>query len=309
MAGQLLYVANQSGNTVKVIDTSTNLVVQTISTPSAAGAVAIDIPRNLLYISRFSATGLDIYDINAATFSGPFSTIAGWSLVISPDGTQLFVGGFDTRFVQQFSLPAHVIGSSSTVSGYAGAFSLDSTKFYIAENPKFYEINASTMALISTLVIGGLTVSTQVAVTADGTKLFGTDQNTQNVYVVNIPALTLNTTIAMPDRTSNIVLSPDGTKMWAYSNGAITGTPKLYPITVATNVVGTGITVNTGGNNRTPIIILPDNRSCYVDSSTYVQPVDLITGVNGTTIPMTTGDTFGMCLGPVPVSEMIVMIV
>ena len=96
-SGTLVYVSNNGFNTVSVISTATNSVIDTITVGNAPYGIAVNSAGTRAYVAHLNSD--DVYVINTATNTVVGSPInLGGRLIgisITPDGTRVYVANFD----------------------------------------------------------------------------------------------------------------------------------------------------------------------------------------------------------------------
>lgn len=179
-AGKLyvtMYGAAGDGNTVSVIDTTTNQVT-TVSV-AAAGA-------------------------------GP------QGVAISPDGTRLWVGTAGSGNVSVVNTATNAVVKTIPVSGASGmAFSPDGHFAYVANFTANTVSVINTANYTTTATIGVGASPSFVAVSPDGSVAYVTNQQDNTVSVINTASKTVIKTITLVGSApAGIAVSPDGTHLY-----------------------------------------------------------------------------------------------
>jgi DNA-binding beta-propeller fold protein YncE len=125
-AGQTLYVSNNGGDTggpapdILVVSTATNQVIGTIPIPAYSIAFSPDGSQAYVATSQNNATGIAVVDTTslAVTNFAPcnVSSEAGQAVAVTPDGSELYTGGFTGAGAQPFtsiSYPGNVIDTET----------------------------------------------------------------------------------------------------------------------------------------------------------------------------------------------------
>ncbi|WP_319436033.1 YncE family protein [Mycobacterium sp. RTGN5] len=178
-AGKLyvtIYGAVADGNTVSVIDTTTNQV--TAVSVAAAGA-------------------------------GP------QAVAISPDGTRLWVSTAGSGNVSVINTATNAVVKTIPVSGAAGiAFSPDGHFAYVANFTAntVSVINTANYTTAATIPVGASPSS--VAVSPDGSVAYVTNQQDNTVSVINTATKTVIKTITVGSTAAGLAVSPDGTHLY-----------------------------------------------------------------------------------------------
>lgn len=168
-AQRRLYVANTNDNTVSVIDTATNRVIETIMLQPfaqkvdgvAPTALAIDRARNRLYIACGGINAVAVYDLGAKRLAGLIPT--GWypiSLSLDATGKQIAVGtllgvgsgqkeGANKRFVHANRGTVHVIPlpDEAQLASYTAAVGENNRLPFAEATPPRIDRNAAAKAI------------------------------------------------------------------------------------------------------------------------------------------------------------------
>jgi autotransporter-associated beta strand protein/YVTN family beta-propeller protein len=192
------YVTIPDNNSVSVIDTVSQTIVQTVATGAFPYGVAVGPDGLTVYVANHNADTVSVYAADPLTGQlTPTTTISTGvsprSLAVSPDGTRLYV-------VNQFG---------------------DTLGIY----------NTATNALITNVAVGSQPLS--VATNPAGTLLYVTNFGSQTVSVISTATDTVVATVSLlATNPREIVVSPDGNTVYtADSNG------KVIAISAATNQV------------------------------------------------------------------------
>ena len=107
-AGTRLYVGNAGSQSVTVIDTANNSVVTTVATSAIPGAIAVSRNGQFFYVTGTTLNQIQIYNATTNALVGtPVSSASGPNgLVISPDGSTLYVTNGGSSNGQAFSIDA-----------------------------------------------------------------------------------------------------------------------------------------------------------------------------------------------------------
>lgn len=219
-----------SQNTVSVVDTSTNLKVNTINVGNMPGGIALSIDESKLYVSNFLDVSISIIDTNNDQVIGTIPVSAPGSdfltgLVMNPNGQYLYAGFIS--FSSGYSYIKIISTSTNTVVGTSAALTT---------------INAPTNA-------GPFGIN----ITPDGTKLYTANLHDASLSIINVSGggLTLTEDAASPiaidggtyEGGSDVVLypgiNPSGTRVYiAQFNNASSPFPyenNVYVLDIASN--------------------------------------------------------------------------
>ena len=141
-----------------------------------------------------------------------------------------------------------------------------------------------------TPISGVGTSPNQIAITPDGKTAYVTDNGSNKVYPIALPAGTVGSPISVGGigvTPLGIAITPDGTKAYTANFGPASnfgGTGNtVTPIDLSNNTAGTPITV---GGGPWSIAVTPDSKTVYVGNSndSTVTPIDVATDTAGTAI-------------------------
>ena len=234
---------------MKVIDTSTNTLVSTITTGNTPQALAVSPNGDRLYVSNLGDGTVTVIDTTTNTVAGNPIDVGGAApaIAVSPDGNTLYASGFDDQ----------------TGSGRI-------TVVDLTGNQANQTINTDTPTL------------TGLSVSPDGTKLYGTGNFlTSDPAPVIVIDLTTSETSTLDGSSGSVnhALSPDGTNIYVTNMDG-----KVHVYDTATGAEATPIDVG----STTPlygISVSPDGRQALVtDITGTIHVIDTATGTQTGTI-------------------------
>lgn len=214
------------------------------------------------------------------------------AMAITPDG----VTGYATNdtVTTPLTLATNTAGADISVpAGPRGvAITPDGVTAYVVSNA----ISSVTPITVATNTAGASvplgTNITGIAITPDQTRAYITDTEADVVYQLNLPTITpVGATLPGFSSPTFLEITPDGTKAYVITLGSGIGPGSVTPIIIATNTVGTPITV---GNNPIAIAITPDGKSVYIangDAPFSVSVIDIASDTVIATIPLTSAPT------------------
>ncbi len=272
--GLHLYVLSMAGDTLSSIDTSTNLVVDTLALTAGEDPVAlIQSPdgSKLYLVDKFSLGTVSTVDVASFTETATNAVAAGtFDAAITPDGATLYT--VRSGFVTAYSLPSFTAGVPVAVATgpLALGISPDGTKAYVAS----YNTGNTVILDVATNAIVGLPIATgvgsqRVKFSPDGTKVYVTSDTGSKLTVITVSSgAAASQTI--PGAVA-IAFSPDSRFAYVgeYANG------KVDTIDVATNAVVSTVSSGLEGLDAS---ITPDGTRLYLprDSSTTVSALHLV---------------------------------
>jgi len=294
-AAPLAYVTNRDSSTLSVVDTSTNMVVNTISLPGATPyGIVFSHDGNFAYVTSFFTNTVLAVDLTTNTVA--HSAAVGGApaqLSLTPDGSRLYVANngdvtisvIDTT---TFQVVATIPLGSAPQGPQSVPISPDGKRAYAInyDGGNVAVIDTSTNAVITT--IAGFDHPTTGAVTPDGSQLYVNVTNSSAVAVISTATNTVVNTIHLSDAPFGLTFSPDGTRAYVSANNP-GGFIDLEVIDTAAQALVNTITV--GGQNAGLVHLTPDGKTAYVPSinTNQVFPVDLSTSTVGA--PIAVGST------------------
>ena len=227
--GRKFYVADRGNSTVKLVRASTLAVLQTVNVGGPARSIVASPDGKRVYVAVegigvrvMDAANLFTYhtalvDINDGGRDNP------QGMAISPNGRTLIVSdGKVGGTVRVFAISGDTLvpGTPFTVpvatqAPLGVAFSPDGTRAYVVgAEPglagSLYVFNPATGALIDDALVG--TMPTAVAVNPNGTQVFVTNKDSDNVNVYDGATVTGN--IAVGDGPTGIAFAPGGAQVF-----------------------------------------------------------------------------------------------
>jgi YVTN family beta-propeller protein len=274
------YVANQGGNTVSVIDTVTNEVVDTVNIGSLPTGVAVTPDGTRAYVTNYVRDGtVSVIDTATNTIA---ATVTGLSSpyvdVVTPDGTKVYVASWVNNTVSVIDTETNTITATVNIPGnpFGVAVTPDGTKVYLAN------YGANNVSVINTTnnsiyaSVTGLSGPINIAVTPDGTKAYVTNQNGNTASVIDTATNQIIATVNVGMNPHGVAVTPDGTKAYVtnYVRDGI-----VYVIDTATNQVIATVNV---GSYPNEVAVSPNGQNVYV-ANYYSYTVSVINTTNNTT--------------------------
>lgn len=220
------YVAIDSPNSVAVIDTTTNTVIESgIDWPNLPLVGALTPNRELLYVAGegqgpISALHTRNYEI-AGTIELQGSDQRG--MAISDDGTRLYVSDYADMSVTVADLQRGSVVTAIALAGHPEeiALSADQTRLYVAANnpDTNYAIDTLDNEIVSTFSAGNMPRG--MAASEDGQWIFVAN-NDGHVTVIAADDYGLSKTLPAGNGASHIVKLPNGSKLYVMNFNAST---------------------------------------------------------------------------------------
>jgi YVTN family beta-propeller protein len=276
VTGPVLYVPNESDDTVSVIDTTTNLVIATIPVPGHnADTAAIRPDGAFVYVA--SETGI-VSVISTATNSVVDTINVGsvpYVVTFSPNGTRAYVTNHSGNNVSVIDTATNSVVATIAVGGgpYGVAVSPDGARAYVTNE------GAGTLSVIDTVVtnsvIGTISVGstpTMVAVNPHGMQAYVNNYGSGTVSVIDTATNSVAATITVGSGPAGIIFSPDGTRAYIanYSSGTVSVIDTAHNSVIDTIPVG----------SAAGVAITPDGKELYVTN--FNGDIDTVTVIDTT---------------------------
>ena len=281
------YVANIS-NTISVLDTETNALVDTITvcTDSSCSplipAVTPDGAR--LYVTNTDQNTVSVVDTLTNTVIDTITVgQSPWGIAITPDGKHAYVANrsgtisvIDTRTNKVTA----TIPDSDNPMGVA--ITPDGTRAYVSNaiHGTVSVVDTSTNTIIANILVLSrfqfpVNNLTAIVITPDGTRAYVVSASTGQTYVINtmfnvvIKTIPTDLDSVLGGGNLSIAMSPDGTRVYTDSPGL----PALIIDTFTNEIIGT---IPDGG--PPPFVgVTPDGTKLYIDAEKAVSIFDIAT--------------------------------
>ena len=296
------YVANQSPNTVSVIDranpTAAPVTIKVVSSPRAIalspdgtrayvagnGGVSVINTANNQVITTVSTTAGDSYGIAVV------QTGVNTHRVYVTNAANNTVRVLNTNTLTNTYTAGGSVQVGSTPRGIA--VSADGTRAYVANWASNSVSVLNTTTTTPTLVGSPITVGTNpfgVAVSPDGTRVYVSNNGSASVSVINTttPTPTVSS-VAVGSQPFGLAISPDGSIVYA-ANGPDT----VSMINTKTNTVYSTLIIDSQPESQWhSVAVSPDGRQVYV-SDLADRRVRTATIIRGNTTPLAGTPTVG----------------
>lgn len=282
--GTRAYVANRASNTVSVIDTATDTVIQTIPTGVAPVFVASSPDGTRVFVTVNTDGLLSVIDTATNTIVADVPVGAGASAVgVTPDGTRAYVS------VQNADLVSVVDTATNTVTGtvpVAGgpigvAVTPDGSRVYVASlmSNSVSVIDTATNTVTATVPVG----QNPILVTAapNGASVYVTNVGESTVSVIDTATNTVTATVGVSSQPRLVGVSPDSAHAFVAN---------WEPDTVSVIDTATLTVVENAdfGDGPTCIAFAPGGTHAYVTNNSSGS-----VGVMATTVVPDQGSTAG----------------
>ena len=264
------YVANFSGGSVSVIDTSSYAVVATIPVGTFPNGVTITPDGSEAYVPN---QGSNTVSVIATSNNVVIGTIAvgsePYAVAFSPDGKQAYVSNIGDSTVSVIDTASNTV--LTTISGFASprgiAMNPDGTHVYVVNfgGATVSVIDVATKTIVANINIGGFQ-AVGVAVTPDGTRAYVTVGQNQSsngfVAVIDTTNNSVTTTVPVGPAPSLLSITPNGNRVYVADHVFAQSMSMVSVIDTSTNNVVSTISTGTGGVYASAIS--PDGLRAWV---------------------------------------------
>ncbi|MBN8942896.1 MAG: autotransporter domain-containing protein [Rhizobiales bacterium] len=227
------YVTSRLSNSIRVIDTATQTVVQTIATGAAPFSLSISADGSRLVVVNTNSNSLGVYSIDPAT--GQLTATATIGTGTSPRGVVISADGGHAYAVNRLG---------NTISA----------------------IDLTTNTVTATIAVGNQPLF--AALNPAGTRLFVTNFSSNTVSVIDVATNTVIATVPSGNGPDGVVVSPDGNHF--YVANRVAGTVSIYNAnifallgSVASGSLANGVTISPDGTTLYVSNGSADNVTAY----------------------------------------------
>ena len=295
------YVSARSSNQLRVINTATQTVIQTIATGTQPSEMIASPDGTRLYVANggggvsvFSAdpiTGMLTADTTIPTGGGSGNR----ALTISPDGSRLYVVDQSLDRLLVIDTATNSVSTTVTVGDQplGAAISPDGSTIYVTNftDSTVSIVDTATNSVTATIGLGfgGTNGNGPDGVTAspDGKFVYVANRTTGNITVIDAATNSTVGIFSNGSQTSGVSLSPDGTHLYASSQGA-SDKVTAYSIDSATGLL-TSIGSTATGNSPQRASICGNGDSLLASGRTFVAKTGAALGCTGTSADFTGG--------------------
>jgi YVTN family beta-propeller protein len=255
--GRRVYVADEGGGTVSVVDVATSARATTITmsgnpsgvafTPSG-DAVWVAVPQGLQEIDPATATVRRTVPLQARAYS----------MAISADGRFGYTALQRDGLVVEVDLRAGVVTRRYPVaSPDFVALSPDGTTLAVTsfDNPNLVLLNRADGHVMATVPVGGPAFSPTYS--PDGRHLYVAEADRPQADLVDVASRTVTGSVQFDKPAVNVAFSPDGRTAYAHGEGNV-----LTIIDVATGTARGTLPVT--ADNSASVALAPDGSRAYV---------------------------------------------
>lgn len=262
--GARVYVTNNFQDTVTVIDTLTNTVIDTITVGQSPWGIAITPDGTRAYVANSSSNTISVIDTSTNTVIATIAdTARPLGVAIMPDGSRAYVSNAN--------------GSVSVVDV--------STNTIIINIPVFdFPLGFPAFDLFG------------IVITPDGTRVYVVSRSTGKTYVISTMFNSVLVAIPTDPGSLSIAISPNGTRVYTATNFFLI---EIFVIDTASNTI---IAKIPAGGAPPFVAVTPDGTRLYIIGNTGELAVKVVdTSTNSLVTKIPTGDgMFGVAFGTLP---------
>ncbi len=301
--GRRVFIGNQSGNSVSVINTATNTVIATVSAGIFQPQGLAVTPDNAkVYVASSSNNTVSV--INTATNTVTANVNVGFfpvGVVVAPGGDKVYVANRDNT-VSVISTSTDTVTASVPVGVQSAGLTItpDGTRVYVANEggDSVSVISTATNTVTATVNLPPFAPNGPygVAVTPDGSKVYVSTIGAGTVSVIDTATNAVIGSVNVGSFPSGIAVTPDGSKVHVVNNFSST----VSVISTADNLVTTTIPVGFAPASLGAFITnLPYNAGILRSVFFWLEDVD---GNQQFNAPPDRAFAFGGVPGDIPIS-------
>ncbi|MBS1501601.1 MAG: beta-propeller fold lactonase family protein, partial [Bacteroidetes bacterium] len=285
--GSRLYVSNYDDNTISVINTTTNTVINTINVTTGANPQGLSISPDgsKLYVANSNGGTISVISTSTnsviATINNGYNN---FETLLSPDGSLLYVTDSNVDNITIINTSTNKVINTMSTGFYPSGMSISPDGHYLyVTNENYnnvYVINTSTESLIATVFVGSKPISYGNFITS-GTGCAGIP--TTFTITVNPSSVTPTITAGpVSGYASTCVNSPSASPH--VEQFTVTGSGLANGIT-ATAPAGFEISLS-AGNGYGPSVVIPESGGNAASTAVYVRAAasTIIGGISGNVV-------------------------
>lgn len=315
-----LYVANLRGNTVSVVDPTTDTVVATIPVGSFPFGVAVSPDGSQAWVANDGSNDVSVISTSTDTVTAtiPVGRFV-QTVAFSPDGSRAYVGyfvspGFWDVAVIDTATDTVITNVPVGNQTFGIALTPDGSRAYVANfiSSNVSVIDTSTNTNIATIADGAARTPDGIAASPDGAHVYTANFNSDNVSVIDTATNTISALIPVASGPGSVAVTPDGSHLYVAdenanavsvidtATGTVTDTIPVGSVPSGVLVDGTTAYVSNGGSNDVSVIDTTTNTvigtvavgsfPIAVAQAPALQP-PLIAGISPVHGPEAGGDT------------------
>jgi len=297
------YIAQRDGSAA-VVNTSVNTVDRVLKIANPGFAIAVNPFANRAYVThrdanRFNAVSvIDTATNSLITIVSDPSLVNPAGIVITPDGTRLYVANSGSGTVSVIDTASNAVVATVPVSGPSIGIAINAagTRVYVPnyESNQFgggiSVIDTASNSVIATVTSSAFDRPYGVAVDPSGNRVYVTNESSGSVSVIDALSNTVVATVAVLPFPHGIAVSPDGARV--YVSGTVSdGQGAVAIIDTLRNNFVRGLVIPGSSPRSSPqgIAINPAGTRVYV-ASTPVTVIDTASDLVLTTVAVSSAN-------------------
>ncbi len=302
--GPFAYVANNSSNTVSVINIPTGQVANSILVGSGPGGVAVSPDQTQVYVSNNQGNSVSVISTASSTVvatipvqSSPFG------VAFTPDGTSAYVVNGSSNSVSVINTTSQTVVATVPVQsspvGVAMALTSNGTFAYVtnsASNSVSVIAVGSSPTVVQTIPVG--TGPRWVAVTPNSSLAYVENAGSNNISVISVATNSVIATIPVGSSPSGAAFTPDSSLAYVANSGSNT-------VSVIATASGNVVATVAGFDQPAQVALTADGASAYVTNSNATNVSVVATASNTITGTVTVGSApIGVAIASAPPTEL-----
>jgi YVTN family beta-propeller protein len=276
-AKEYAYVASMDSDTIKVVDTATNTIINSVNVGDQPSVVAVNPGRTRLYVTNYLSDNVSVIDIATNKVITSVNVAhRPLGIAVNPTGTRVYVvnrlDGFRPGNISVIDTATNSIVTSVNVGPYPVGVAVNpaGTRAYVT-NP--ISNNVSVIDTMTNTVVASVNVGESpygVAVSPDGTRVYVT---CERVYIIDTATNTVATSVNVGiAHTYGVAVNSAGTRVYVTNPDS----DNVSVIDTMTNTVIASVKV---GDSPHDIAVNTDGTRVYVSNffSSNVSVIDTTT--------------------------------
>ena len=273
--GPFAYVTNLNSDSVSVIDTTTNTVVETISVGIGPERVAIAPDGSRAYVTNRNSDSVSVIDTSTNTVID--SVTVGdlpIGVAVTPDGTRVYVVNFFANSVSVIDATANTVVDTVAVGSVPRqvAITPDGSRAYVTNDfgDSVSVIDTATNTVVDTVPVEDGPFG--VAITPDGTRAYVANRRSNSVSVIDTATNTVVDAVQVDGFLFEVAINSKGTRAYV----ATFGPNSVSVIDTSTNTVVDTVILSSDAQG---VAVTPDGTRVYatLTSASSVSVIDTTT--------------------------------
>ncbi|MCM3748201.1 hypothetical protein M3223_12635 [Paenibacillus pasadenensis] len=244
--GKRIFTTNGAGDSVTIISTGTNLVVQTVKGVGAEPfAVDFSLRRNRYYVPSFYSGSLFVLDIQTNRVLSEIPVGNGpVGVAVSPDENSVYVTSVGAGISIINADTDRVVGTVAEMDSWGIDFSPDGSTYYVnnvgSNSVSMYDARSNKPLQRTSVGLAPI----GIVVSGDGRRVYTANSRSRSVSVIDAATLRIMRTVSVGAVPFGVAITPDNRTLYVTNFGSST----VSVIDTATNRVVD--TIRTGFNPR-----------------------------------------------------------